>query len=354
MLVAITKDNFIKAMEKCEGWEICATSSSGKTLRLEVPVKDRMGLAEIIAKAHGGRISSKKTVIDFGTFKVELKNPIPKAATKQGAAEFGLLREYHTKKLVTTPYTLHMPSSKEPDELMYINDVNTFIKKINHPIDIKLNNIMFKNICGVNKVHGTPKADLVLVQFDEARKVFKEVAFISHKKGGGAKAFQQYGGVSDKAGGGISDNKLVKKFLTDLALFIKVKTGKYEAESGISVFRAVPNTTVGKKLVAQSLFGPDWGGNSFGADSVHCIAQGKAILTKSNGCFVLSGEAIHPPNPNWALKGNTDSFRAVFAATFRNGRMFEAAVDEKHITVKNMRAAIYPYAFISGRRVESI
>ena len=351
--MATTKDKFIKVMEKA-GWEICATSSSGKTLRLEVPDKDRANLAKIIAKAHGGKISSKKTVIDFGAFKVELKNPIPKAATKKGAVEFGLLREYHTKKLVTSPYTLHMPTSAEPDEMTYINDVNTFIKKINHPIDIKLNNRIYKNICGVNKVHGTPKADLVLVQFDEARKAFKEVAFISHKKGGGAKAFQQYGGVSDKAGGGISDNKLVLAFLADLALFIKATTGKYEAKSGISVFRTVPNTAVGKKLVAQSLFGPDWGGSKFGADSVHCIAQGNPKLTQNGSFFLLSGEAIHPPKADWALKGPTDSFRAVFAATFRNGRMFEATVDGKAVTVKNMRAAIYPYAFVSGRKVEEI
>lgn len=351
--MATTKDNFIKAMNKSVGWEICATSSSGKILRLEVPIKDREGLAKIIAKAHGGKISSKKTVIDFGAFKVELKNPIPKAATKTGAVEFGLLREYHTKKLVTSPYTLHMPTSAEPDEMTYINDVNTFIKKINHPIDIKLNNKIYKNICGANKVHGTPKADLVLVQFDEARKSFKEVAFISHKKGGGAKAFQQYGGISTSAGRVISDNKLVLAFLADLAMFIKATTGKYEAKSGISVFRTVPNTAVGRKLVAQSLFGPDWGGR-YGADSVHCIAQGNPKLTKNGNVFLLSGEAIHPPKADWALKGPTDNFRAVFAATFRNGRKFAATVDGKRVNVGNMRVGIYPYAFVSGRKAEKI
>ena len=351
--MATTKDKFIKVMDKCAGWEICATSSSGKTLRLEVPDKDRASLAKIIAKAHGGRISSKPTVIDFGAFKVELKNPIPKAATKKGAAEFGLLQEYHTKKLVTTPYTLHMPTPAEPDELTYINDVNTFIKKINHPIDIKLNNKIYKNICGANKVHGTPKADLVLVQFDEARKAFKEVAFISHKKGGGAKAFQQYGGISTSAGRVISEDKLVLAFLTDLAMFIKAKTGKYEAKSGISVFRTIPNTAVGKKLVARSLFGPDWGGR-YGADSVHCIAQGDPKLAQNGNFFLLSGEAIHPPIPDWALRGPTDNFRAVFAATFRNGRKFAATVDRKQVNVGNMRVGIYPYAFVSGRKAEEI
>ena len=280
--MAITKDNIIKAMEKCQGWEICASGTNGIDLRLELPVKgkDRAAFAQSIATAHGGKIRTKKTEIGFGTFTVEVKVKKAKVATKQGAAEFGLLREYHTKKLVTSPYTLHMPTSAEPDEMTYINDVNTFIKKINHPIDIKLNNRIYKNICGVNKVHGTPKADLVLVQFDEARKAFKEVAFISHKKGGGAKAFQQYGGISTSAGRVISEDKLVLAFLADLALFIKATTGKYEAKSGISVFRTVPNTAVGKKLVARSLFGPDWGGR-YGADSVHCIAQGDPKLAQN-------------------------------------------------------------------------
>ena len=356
--MAITKDNFIKAVKKCAGWEISATSATGNTLRLELPVKasERANHAKIIAAAHGGKISpQKKTHILFTgppAFKVEVKEKKAKVATKQGGAEFGLLREYQAKKLVTTPYVLHAPSPKEPDELMFINDVNTFIKKIDCPINIQLNGVMFKNICGTNKVHCTPKADLVLVQFDEVKKKFCEVAFISHKKGGGAKAFQQYGGVSGRAGGGISDNALVKAFLTDLAVYVKATTGKYAAASNVSAFRRFPKTVNGKMLLGQSIFGPDWvqGSKTFGTDNVHCVFQGKAILTKSNGYYVLSGEAIHHPDPSWALGGKTDPFRAVFAATFRNGRMVEAKVNERTVTVTNMRAGIYPYDFVSGRR----
>ena len=373
--MAITKDNFIKAMEKCQGWEICASGTSGIDLRLELPVKDRerANHAMIIAAAHGGKIRTKKTEIGFGTFTVEVKMKKAKVATKQGAVEFGLLREYAEKKLVTTPYVLNMPSSKEPDELMFINDVNTFIKKINRPIDIELNGRMFKNICGTNKVHGTPKADLVLVQLDKRKKAFKEVAFISHKKGGMrplAKAFQQYGGVSGRAGGEdtesgkISDNTLVKAFLTDLAVFVQAKTGSYVGKSNVSAFRRLPasGSDFGKSkaLLGQSIFGPNWtqGSTNFGTDNVHCIVQGKAILTKKGSgprsYYVLSGEAIHQPDPSWALGGDTDPFRAVFAATFRNGRRFVATVPngagEKTVTVTNMRAAIYPYAFVVGRK----
>ena len=363
--MAITKDKFIKAMEKCAGWEICASGTSGIDLRLELPVKDneRANHAKIIAAAHGGTIRSKKTEINFGTFTVEVKRKMAKVATKQGPVEFGLLREYQTKKLVTTDYVLHTPSSKEPDEARFMNDVNTFIKKINRPIDIELNGKKFKNICGTNKVYGTPKADLVLVQLDKRKKAFKEVAFISHKKGGGAKAFQQYGGVSDKAGGGddnkIADNDLVKSFLADMAKFVQAKTGSYSGASNVSAFRRLDADAVGKALLGQSIFGPDWvqGSNTFGTDNVHCVFQGNAILTKKGSgprsYYVLSGEAIHPPKTDWALTGgpkSTDPFRAVFAATFRNGRRFVATVGGKTVTVTNMRAGIYPYDFVSSRR----
>ena len=63
--MATTKDKFIKVMEKA-GWEICATSSSGKTLRLEVPIKDRAGLAKIIAKAHGEEFLRRKLSLILG------------------------------------------------------------------------------------------------------------------------------------------------------------------------------------------------------------------------------------------------------------------------------------------------
>jgi hypothetical protein len=370
--VAITKDNFLNEMKKNKaGWEICATSSSGKTLCLEMPnvtQPDRIAWAKSIAtkyEEHGAKVSlRKRTDVIFPGFKVEVKKKVAKVATKQAATEFGLLLEYKAKGLVTTDYVLHTPSSKEPDELRFMNHVNTFIKKINRPINIELNGIKFENICGVNKVYGTPKADLVLVQFDVDGKRFCEVAFISHKKGGGAKAFQQYGGVSDKAGGGIDKNVLVKAFLTDAAMHVRLCSGAactYVGTSNVSVFRRLKKTEVGKKLLGQSIFGPDWtqGSKKFGPNNVHCVVQGQAILTKkgSGYNYVLSGEAVHPPIPDWALVGgvaSTDPFRAVFAATFRYGRKFVATVDGKTVTVTNMRAAIYPYAFVSRRaaRVE--
>lgn len=355
-MASITKDQFVARMKKAyTAKHVIETGTKKVQVRVEVPERDRETVAKLIAKAHGGRVSSaKKTEIEFTGFTAVIKNPIAGGTTsKTNNIEFGLLREFQTKKIVTRPYTLNAPSPKEPDEAKFINEVNKYIKQIGKPIDIKINNKTYKNICGANKVHGTPKADIVLVQFVDGSSL-KEVTFISHKKEGGAAAFQQYGGLSADAGVIISQDPLVLKFLSDLATFVKAKTGKYEGASGLSVYRYVPNTSAGKSLVARSLFGPDWQPNKYGYDSVHCIAQGAPTFTKSGQAYELKAEAIHPPSPDWALKSNTDDFRAVFAATFRDGRKFVARVNGKEQVVLHMRVGIYPYAFVKGRKATEI
>jgi len=351
---ALTKDQFVARMKKI--YTPKYVIETGNTVRVEVPERDRETVAKMIAKAHGGKISSaKKTLIEFTGFKVAIKNPIAGGGTssKTGNIEFGLLREFQTKKVVTTPYTLNAPSPKEPDEAKFLNVVNSYINKIGKPINIKINNQVYKNICGANKVHGTPKADIVLVQLVNETS-FREVTFISHKKEGGAAAFQQYGGLSSDAGTIISHDPLVLKFLADLAIFVRTETGKYESKNGMSVYRYIPNSSAGKALVARSLFGPEWRPNNYGYDSVHCIAQGVPRFTQSAGAYNLTAEAIHPPTPDWALLGKNDDFRAVFAATYREGRKFVARINNKEQTVMHMRVGIYPYAFVRNRAATEI
>lgn len=353
-MTSVTKVQFMSHMKKAYTAKH-VIDISDKKVRIEVPDRDRETVAKHIAKAHGGRVSSsKKTEIEFTGFTAIIKNPIAGSnKTKTNNVEFGLLREFQKLKIVTQPYTLNAPSPKEPDEAKFINKINKHIKEIGSPIDIKIDNKIYKSICGANKVHGTPKADIVLVQLVDGS-FFREVTFISHKKEGGASAFQQYGGLSDDAGIIISEDPLVLKFLSELAAFVKLKTGKYEAVSGVSVYQYVPNTAAGRSLVARSLFGPNWQPNKYGYDSVHCVAQGVPNLIKSGKTYELTAEAIHPPTPNWALKGNADDFRAVFAGTFRNDRKFIAKIRGKEQVVHNMRVGIYPYAFVKGRKATEI
>lgn len=212
------------------------------------------------------------------------------------------------------------------------------------PITIKVGRYEMKNCvtAGADQIKGDPKADIAIIDNSGV-----EVGFISHKKEGGAKAFQQYGGISSQAGSVIYNDDLVKSFVKDLKEEMQLQFGSDRAKSGFSAFRYVPNTTQGQNLVSRSVYGPDWrAGSSFGRESVHCIGQGSPILTRQpNGSYVLSfSESTHLANEiNWAFSGD---YQAVLAVTYRAGRK----VQSNGTTLHDVRGGIYPYDFVKSRK----
>jgi hypothetical protein len=223
--------------------------------------------------------------------------------------------------------------------------IKSAVEETGGPITVTIGSYSIKDVttAGSDHIRGDPKADIALMDSNN-----KEVGFISHKKEGGAKAFQQYGGISKKAGREIYGDPMVKKYITDLQKAI----GSDTAKQGQSFWRKIPNTPAGKLLVGRSVYGPKYnGGSRFSRDSVHCIGQGTPQLNKSSdGVYKLTfSESTHTAKEiNWAF-GN-DEYRAVFASTFRNDRKTE--VDGA--TVKNMRSGIYPYDFVKGRRATEL
>ena len=122
------------------------------------------------------------------------------------------------------------------------------------------------------------KADIVLKNSKGTRLIY-----ISHKAAGGAKAFQQYGGISETAGTKempalVYNNPEVQKFLNDLySLYQSSLDGTGNKmnpfEKGklkeARLYRPITDT----QLINQSVFGPGFGGPS-GIDNVDVIAQG--------------------------------------------------------------------------------
>tara|TARA_R110000822_G_scaffold14082_12_gene49699 strand:+ start:1398 stop:2363 length:966 start_codon:yes stop_codon:yes gene_type:complete len=211
-------------------------------------------------------------------------------------------------------------------------------------IDIQIGRYTLKNCndAGSDQIKGDPKADIAILD-DKG----KEVGFISHKKEGGAKAFQQYGGISRSAGDNIYNDKMVQDFVKDLREQMQLYFGADRAKSGFSAFRYVPNTRQGQILVSRSVYGPDWAeGRKLNRQSVHCIGQGSPILTRqSNGSYKLTfSESTHFANEHtWAFQGD---YKAVLAATYRAGRKVESG----GITLLDVRGGIYPYDFIKSRK----
>lgn len=217
------------------------------------------------------------------------------------------------------------------------------------PITILLGNYRLLNVtgAGADQIRGDPKADIALIDNNN-----REVGFISHKKAGGAKAYQQYGGISKKSGTAIYQSPIVNAFVRDLEMIVKQQNENNLLTSGQAFYRIIPNDPEGRRLVAKSIYGPNHSGGNvgFGRESVHCIGQGSPILNKSGpGIYKLTfSESIHYAKElDWCFKG---PYAAILAATYRGGRK----VENSGMVIRNVRAGIYPYDFISNRKAKEI
>jgi len=159
--------------------------------------------------------------------------------------------------------------------------------------------------------------------------------YISHKKAGGAKAFQQYGGVSKQAGVKIYNHPEVREFLIQCSNLI---------ENGVLIY-PVYSYIQDNELINLSIFGSEYG-KKFGIDNVTIIGQGSAIIkpVKNKELFELdfSDHLVHNGD---AKKFKTGQYKAILGATFRAGRGF--IIDGIRYT--GARLGIYPKDMIINR-----
>lgn len=249
-------------------------------------------------------------------------------------------------QIIAKPASKNVLKAEQEATESLVKLIKQAVEQEGKPLTILIGRYKIENVvsAGADQIRGDPKADIALI--DDSK---KEVGFISHKKEGGAKAYQQYGGISSSAGKTIYENPLVRSFVKDLGENVKNKS----ATSGQSFWRYVPNNQVGKALVGYSVYGPNWKSgraNTFNRDSVHCIGQGSPILTRNTkGEYSLTfSENIHTADDlSWAFTG---PYKAVLAATYRAGRKIENG----GTTVSNLRGGTYPYDFVSSRRATEI
>jgi len=188
-------------------------------------------------------------------------------------------------------YILNTPSSQESGELAMLREINGFILKQNHSIDIKIGSDIFRNIYGINKVKGTPKADLALVTFNTSTSKFEEVCFLSHKKGKSIKDFGQWSGMTESAGTAISNNKLVKEFIAQVQKTVDQTFKNKKITNTLTIAKKIPTNS---PLINLSMYGPNYGG-PYGYNNVNYILQGDPSFTAvSTTVFILkmSGHII--------------------------------------------------------------
>lgn len=275
---------------------------------------------------------------------VLLKTPQAIKISSMGIIQIGNIQ------IVVKPKTKNTLQAENNAVDALVDIIQKAVEQEAAPITVNIGNYKINNVvtAGSKQIRGNPKADMALI---DDRNI--EVGFVSHKKEGGAAAFQQYGGISKKAGEVIADNILVTLYIKDLNDLLIARNGSSTAKNGFSALRRITRSKESEELIARSVYGPSWNNgapNTFNRQSVHCIGQGTPILKREDdGLYTLTfSEASHYANDiSWAFSGN---YMAVFASTFRLGRNTEY----KDVKITNLRSGIYPYLFVMGRSAEDI
>jgi hypothetical protein len=319
-------EQFIKGL----GYETKATS-----------VKSRMAVVEDKRTAAMNKILSEMKPMGA----VLLNTPAAKRISSMGIIEIGKIQ------IVVKPKTKNTLEAEDNAVAALVEIIQKAVEQEAAPITVNIGNYKILNVvtAGSKQIRNDPKADMALIDDKNV-----EVGFISHKKEGGAAAFQQYGGISKKAGDVIASNILVTRYINDLDKLLTARNGSSEAVNGFSALRRITRSPESEELIARSVYGPSWNKGApktFNRQSVHCIGQGTPKLKRESidGSYTLTfSETAHYANDiSWAFTGD---YTAVFASTFRSGRNTEY----KDTKITNLRSGIYPYLFVKGRRAEEI
>ena len=291
-----------------------------------------------VADANNLRFVSKKTPSQPNPRVFRLSDF---AKTPEFGGKFGVRGDTETASVVETLQY----------EVAVVNTINDFIKKKKGVINIHLEGLgTYGDITGVvgakqvdsgikssASVKSDPKADIIVYQKTQDYLNNKNI-FISHKKAGGPEAFQQYGGITERAGTNIYNHPEVQEFLSEIISYI--------GEEGLvnPIMKPVHDVLL-KNL---SIFGPNFqsGRKLFGLQNVNLIGQGLPTFHEMRDMKNTYIMRFTPMSLNGDLTHFTAGYEPVFGATFREGRGFTY----KGVPYTGCRVGIYPKALIMNRK----
>jgi len=134
------------------------------------------------------------------------------------------------------------------------------------PVHVLIKGDLYQNIIGMVPGPFGHKADFVGIDVNGAAKFF-----ISHKDGNTARSFQQYSGISSRAGDSIHDHEQVVEFR-------KIISEKQETDFyGRGYYMKIKDTN----LKQRAVFGKDFdnGADRLSSNNINLFAQGQVNLT---------------------------------------------------------------------------
>lgn len=228
-------------------------------------------------------------------------------------------------------------------------------------IDIEVEGIgVIQNVSTVSKVpervnNREAKADIVLKDTKGT-----PLLYISHKAGGGAKAFQQYGGISKKAGSRSNpalmyNDPETQKYLNDLWNFYQDALAGAPQYGGANPFTSDGILKYGRiyrfvqsdDLIGKSVFGPDYGG-AFGIDNVNLIGQGNFLFKP----YMNSEEdiAIRLRFENFEINGDISEFRkGDYRAIFVSRSSSDRKTETPSGNIPKLRTGIFNMSYLGGQ-----
>ena len=235
------------------------------------------------------------------------------------------------------------PDTSLEQQILY--EINTKLEELGSgaPVDLKIqgDTTKYEKIIGFIPGSSGVHADFVGIDGDG-----EEKCFISHKDGQRAKDFQQYSGISSKAGDTIHLHEETKKFREIIA-------SKNEQDFDNQSFS---QDIVKRNLKVRAVLGPDWqSGGDPGHNSVSHFMQGKVkvSLVKSKG--EATDKAL------LRLSFNHKNIKASSIGSLIKSTDYEPTLgarrgeDTRSVTfdsneVRRVRGGIFSSAYIKGRR----
>lgn len=236
---------------------------------------------------------------------------------------------------------------RSTDSVYEFNIIKKFNKELMDigeglPVHVAIQDKLYKDIVGMVSGPVFAKADFILID-----KNGQPQCFISHKAGSSAKDFQQYSGISERAGKYIFNSAEVVKFKNDVT--------KMAESNNINsaVYRNIRDT----KVKERAVFGKDFNKatNTKSVDNIDFLAQGDIIISligkKNSGLgstplikINFSTKLINKRNISQITSGSYDP---VLGA--RPGESYRK-LESELTTVYGVRAGIFPEGAIRSRR----
>ena len=223
-------------------------------------------------------------------------------------------------------------------EFEILKEINLKIHELGKckPVKLYIDNRSYSDIIGFVPGPFGAKADFMGIDSNGTA-----VVFISHKDGVNSKDFQQYSGISSRAGGPIYDHPEVQNFRRDIA----------QKETSDFYSTAYHRQIQDEELKKKSVFGKDFGSGQTGPNNIDFFCQGRVRITpRGNQSLVLNFETkiVHRTQ---IQNLNSDKYKPTLGV--RRGEAYRS-IEYRNDKVSGVRGGVFSEGYIEGRNSEPI